>query len=159
MRYLWKQPSVSIQDREFILLTLYNYMMMSVVFLVWWLLPRAAIETGFLMPRRESESTSAATSALSYLYIFRNWWSYPTKPHIYSSKIIVQVLNMKSLSSPVVLWAQRDGCWIFFNVNGPPGTPDGIFFWGWWASLKALPFFIYRISLVACIKNKKPFFW
>lgn len=81
-------------------------MMMSIVFLVWWLLPRTAIETRFLMPRRESESMSASPSALSYLYIFRNWWSYPTKPHNYSSKIVVQVLNMKSLSSTVVLWAQ-----------------------------------------------------
>lgn len=47
IRYLWKQSFVIIPDRKFFLFIVHNYMMMSIVFLVWWLFARAAIETGF----------------------------------------------------------------------------------------------------------------
>lgn len=38
---------------------------------------------------------------------FQKLMAYSTQPHNYSFQIIAQVLDIKSLLSPVVLWAQR----------------------------------------------------
>lgn len=61
----WLLRLSTYENNHLLVFKLGNYTIMSVVFFVWWLFARTAMETGFLLPRREAEIAPTPPSALA----------------------------------------------------------------------------------------------
>lgn len=61
----WLLRSSTYENNHLLVFKLGNHTIMSVFFFVWCLLARTAMETGFLKPGREAESTPTPPSALA----------------------------------------------------------------------------------------------